>query len=201
MKKADKDEITRVLLEVYPDTEVHMINSALVSAQNRKRLYWTNIPWIVQPEDKNIVLKDILENEVDDKFYLSPEVFEKLKAFESNARLSDKEWKVGALSTMQWGHRQPKVGVALRNRGEWKKPEYNGTEKANSMTTVQTDSMVSIDNVIRKLTPLECERLQTLPDNYTEWVSNTQRYKGIGNGWTVDVIAHIFSFIKKLESI
>ena len=55
--------------------------------------------------------------------------------------------------------------------------------------------------LIRKLTPLECERLQTLPDNYTEGVSNTQRYKAIGNGWTVDVIAHIFSFLKsELES-
>ena len=50
---------------------------------------------------------------------------------------------------------------------------------------------------IRKLTPLEYERLQTLPDNYTEWVSDTQRYKMLGNWWTVDVIAHIFSFIKK----
>lgn len=53
--------------------------------------------------------------------------------------------------------------------------------------------------LIRKLTPLECERLQTLPDNYTEGVSNTQRYKAIGNGWTVDVIAHIFSFLKDRE--
>ena len=52
------------------------------------------------------------------------------------------------------------------------------------------------DYIIRKLSPIECERLQTLPDNYTEGVSNTQRYKQLGNGWTVDVIAHILSFIK-----
>jgi site-specific DNA-cytosine methylase len=132
---------------------------------------------------------------------------------------------------------------ALRNRGKGKEPEFNNTDKANALTSVQTDSMVleplrlkqyeksqgqaqrvysvrgksvvlnangggqggktglyKIDlpdgeYLIRKLTPLECERLQTLPDGYTEGVSNTQRYKAIGNGWTVDVIAHIFSFI------
>lgn len=55
------------------------------------------------------------------------------------------------------------------------------------------------DYIMRKLTPVECERLQTWPDNYTEGVSNTQRYKIIGNGWTADVIAHIFSFIEKSE--
>lgn len=133
---------------------------------------------------------------------------------------------------------------ALRNRGNGKEPEFNNTDKANALTSVQTDSMVleplrlkqyeksqgqaqrvysvrgksvvlnangggqggktglyKIDlpdgeYLIRKLTPLECERLQTLPDGYTEGVSNTQRYKAIGNGWTVDVIAHIFSFIE-----
>lgn len=136
------------------------------------------------------------------------------------------------------------VPVALRNRGDGKKPEYNGTGKANSMTTVQTDSMVCIvkeatkkgyviatdgqsidlsfptsktrrgrvgdkvknlmtsqnigvftDSIIRKLTPIECERLQGLEDNYTEGVSNTQRYKALGNAFNVDVVSHILSFI------
>lgn len=89
------------------------------------------------------------------------------------------------------------VPVALRNRGEGKKPEYNGTDKANSMTTVQTDSMVQVNQIIRKLTPIECERLQGLPDNYTEGISNTQRYKCLGNAFNVDVVAHILSFIPK----
>lgn len=132
---------------------------------------------------------------------------------------------------------------ALRNRGNGKQPEINNSNKANALTSVQTDSMVlepkqlghisntnaqanrvySVQNksvtlkangggggaktglykidlpdgeyFIRKLTPLECERLQTLPDGYTEGISATQRYKAIGNGWTVDVIAHIFSFL------
>lgn len=68
----------------------------------------------------------------------------------------------------------------------------------NKCTTVTTRHMPHIINdeiTIRKITPLECERLQTLPDNYTDCVSNTQRYKMIGNGWTVDVISHIFSFL------
>ena len=109
------------------------------------------------------------------------------------------------------------VPVALRNRGEGKKPEYNGTDKANSMTTVQTDSMVEIDFKIRKLTPIECERLQGVPDDYTKYggeqkakdileknpehhkafttISNNQRYKTLGNAFNVDVISWILCFI------
>jgi site-specific DNA-cytosine methylase len=86
------------------------------------------------------------------------------------------------------------MGMALRNRGEWKAPELNGQEKANSLTTVQTDSVISDGYFWRKLTCIECERLQTLPDNFSAGVSNSRRYKAIGNGWTVDVIAHILSF-------
>lgn len=288
MKKADKEEITRILTEIYPDTQCYLINSALVSAQNRKRLYWTNIQWVEQPEDKGIVLKDILEESVDKKYIVDRdinwykenknclyqinkvwklrqgyEVFkDDAKTYSLNCshawntmvrvwqfnswwqadRVYSPEWKSVSLSA-NGGGRGAKTGlyevgwVALRNRWEWKKPEFNWTEKANSMTTVQTDSMVVInpikwisnywwhyeqqvydehgktrtikawggsgnipkllkDSVIRKLTPIECERLQTLPDNYTEWISNTQRYKAIWNGWTVDIISHIFFYIK-----
>ena len=90
------------------------------------------------------------------------------------------------------------VPVALRNRGKGKKPEYNRTNKANSMTTVQTDSMVQENSIIRKLTPVECERLMTLPDNFSEGVSNSQRYKMLGNGFVVDVVAHILKHIKSI---
>ena len=69
-------------------------------------------------------------------------------------------------------------------------------QKSNALTT-WGEAHVLKDKQIRKLTPIEYERLQTLPDNYTEWVSDTQRYKMLGNGWTVDVISHIFSFIPK----
>ncbi|MBC8555257.1 MAG: DNA cytosine methyltransferase, partial [Candidatus Brocadiales bacterium] len=75
--------------------------------------------------------------------------------------------------------------------------EIRQDEKTNTLTTVQKDNNVVIGATYRKLTPMECERLQTVPDNYTEGVSNTQRYKMLGNGWTVDVIAHILKEIAK----
>ena len=78
-----------------------------------------------------------------------------------------------------------------------KRIELNGIPKANSMTLVQGDSMVAESMGVRKLTPVECERLQSLPDNYTEGVSNTQRYRALGNAFNVDVVAHILSFIPK----
>lgn len=91
-----------------------------------------------------------------------------------------------------------------RKDGKSKQPSLQNriySVKGKSVTMSQFQSNYKIDlpdgeYLIRKLTPLECERLQTLPDNYTEGVSNTQRYKAIGNGWTVDVIAHIFSFLE-----
>ena len=78
------------------------------------------------------------------------------------------------------------------------KIEPRNDGKTNSLTTVQKDNMVQSkkDFRIRRLTPLECERLQTVPDDYTNHVSNTQRYKMLGNGWTIDVIAHILSHAK-----
>lgn len=187
MKKEFQDVISKELW-----CEPIEINSSLVSAQSRKRLYWTNIPWIQQPKDRNIFLKDILENEVEEKYFMTIEQFKNLW-FESLQRLYFE--KSPTLSTMQGWHRQPKILCNLYNQrimidkcwtlgtGQW-------------FTNKQWYQVIEWEHRIRKVTPLECERLQTLPDNYTEWVSNTQRYKAIGNGWTVDVIAHIFSYIK-----
>lgn len=153
MKKEWENEITQEV-GVAPI----MINSALVSAQNRKRLYWTNIEGITQPQDKRVLLKDILENFIFDKepYYI---------VFNSNRPKNYKSDKSMCLVT-SGGSKTKGVGICDDN-GMW-----------------------------RKLTPIECERLQTLPDNYTEGVSNSQRYKMIGNGWTVDIISWIFSFIK-----
>ncbi len=268
-----------------------MINSALVSAQQRKRCYWTNIPGICQPEDKGIMLKDILESGVvwQDKSYC-------MTASYDGAVL----W-----NTLQRSQRSmvaEPVGVAQRGRyvhsGKRTEKFDGGTRqfiearkdgKSNCLTTVQKDSMVAEpiplntyngegeksrtfmagyykygeatiiknkgfkggataiaqpirlgeygnggqgqriysvrgkavtlsangggqgaktglyridlpdgDYMIRKLTPIEAERLQTLPDNYTEGISKTQRYKCIGNGWTVDVIAHILNGLKEV---
>lgn len=221
MKKADKEEITRILTEIYPDVQCYLINSALVSAQNRKRLYWTNIQWVEQPEDKGIVLKDILEEEwyVDrlksyciDACYskgTSLEHYQKkwvrqvistIRVWQFNSggqwdRVYSPEWKSVSLSANGWG----------RGAKTWLYSIYNQAfheDKSMSLwtnsqcPTAKTWQIVIQPPIIRKLTPIEAERLQTLPDNYSEGVSNTQRYKAIWNWWTVDVIAHIFSYIK-----
>lgn len=303
----------KVLSEAIGIYGVH-INSALVSAQNRKRIYWTNIRVkevglfgelhsdIPQPEDRGILLKDILEDEVDEKYYISKRQLERLDignikiagqiSFKSKGVEND---KATALLSRDYkgisGHQGFNVVVAMRGRGENNEqtlePQPSG--KSNSLTSVQKDNLVmqlnpskesggvqpyqqnrvydtngimpavsaqlggrnnilipeatakgyerteiksgtwrthedgrgfreiksgkaacvpararedgSGQNVaqigprIRRLTPVECERLQTMKDNYTAVVSDTQRYKIIGNGWTIDVIAHIFSFI------
>ena len=191
MKKEHQDVISQHL-----GVEPIAINSNLVSAQNRYRLYWTNIPNVTQPEDKGILLQDILEDGIEDrdkshcldanyfkggnlKSYFEKHrrqlVFSKdglchvgdadLKGHDSIKRVYHPKGKAPALTTMQGGHREPKI--ACSDKIHW-----------------------------RKLTPLECERLQTLPDGYTDQgVSNTQRYKMLGNGFTVDVIAHILKGI------
>lgn len=232
MPKEAKEIITKEL-----GVEPIMINASLVSGQNRKRLFWTNIPNVTQPQDRGIFLKDILEDDGGTdrlKSYCIDANYHKGSSYENYKNkgrrqliflggVRNKDWakdgkdysrnfgqgdrvyspegKSATLSALGGG-RGAKTGlyliepVALRNRGEGKRPEYNGTGKANALTTVQTDSMVATPK-IRKLTPIECERLQGLPDNYTQGVSNTQRYKALGNAFNVDVVAHILSFIPK----
>ena len=201
------------------------INSSKVSAQNRKRLYRTNIPWVIQPQDKWILLKDILQDHVDDKYYYSAERWNAIISNPHNhdflKRTENVEWKCNTLTSVTWGNQEKKIdlvqlrggellvrqatkqGYAIAHDGDWISLAYpNSTTrrgrvqywKSDTLTT-QWESHVFKDKQIRKLTPIECERLQTLPDNYTEWVSDTQRYKMLWNWWTVDVIAHIFRFI------
>jgi DNA-cytosine methyltransferase len=254
--------------------EPHFINSSLLSAQSRQRYYWTNIPNIQQPEDKGVVLADVLEDGydserdkahcIDANYYKGANVkqYKKkhrrqlvnkpkqvgvavdIKGHDILKRVYSEEGKSPTLTTMGGGHREPKIvtGGAMRARSknkdgkhvDWKetKPqqmlELRKDEKSNSISTVSKDSVVvekshpikanyykssranfendrskgskfsatgvqQEDLTWRKLTPLECERLQTVPDGYTEGVSNTQRYRMLGNGWTVDVIAHILT--------
>ena len=151
MKKESEDIISQ-----YLGVSPIAINSSNLSAQNRQRLYWTNIP-VSQPEDKGIKLKDILEDGLVDR--------DKSHCLDANY------WKGGNLKSYFEKHRRQLV--------------------------FETDpSVVAADLKWRKLSPIECERLQTVPDNYTNHVSNTQRYKMLGNGMTVDVITHILKGMK-----
>ena len=273
MKKEFLDIISQEVSKCYPEIafgiEPVLINSALVSAQSRQRYYWTNILNIQQPEDRDIVLRDILETEPNPEFYHGQKSIEYMERgnekwqqagkrradrYEQTAdkeksftitenwhkgvpynyfketkpkqvgmasdikghdilrRVYSPEGKSPTLNSMGGGNREPKAvtGGAFRGRAydkDGKRMDRDGSSvanktkqmlelrkdhKSNAITTVYKDSVaVSEDLTWRKLTPLECERLQTVPDNYTNHVSNTQRYKMLGNGWTVEVIKHI----------
>jgi len=164
-----------------------MINSSRVSAQNRVRLYWTNIQGVEQPEDKEIYLKDVVEDGLVDRdksYCIDANYFKggNLKSyFEKRRRqlVFQKPLRI----TQAGGGGQGQRVYAIEGKSV--------TLSALSGGLGAKTGLYYIEDNFRKLTPLECERLQTLPDNYTEGVSNTQRYKMLGNGWTVDVIKHI----------
>ena len=315
MKKEFLEVITEEVSKCYPNfsdgsdlfgnrIEPILINSSLLSAQSRQRYYWTNIPGIKQPEDKGIVLKDILEQDPDEIYQISEakkdrvlnskrgkgyfytesdpkigtviagyhkeptdgsyiEQHKPVKKTERNRRhlrqpdekslcmtatmykgagnngmtlvpqkpkqigvavdvnghdilkrVYSDEGKSPTLNSMGGGNREPKVACGRmvgRYKIDGKRQDHKGSvagkttqmlelrrdQKTNNLSTVQKDNVLTKDDVYwRKLTPIECERLQTVPDGYTDSVSNTQRYKMLGNGWTVDVIAHI---LKNME--
>lgn len=162
-----------------------LINSSLVSAQCRARLYWCN--WkTCQPSDKQIFLTDIIQDGVVDR----------KKSYCLCANYS----KGG--SVKEYFTKNRRQLIFLKGRGN-NKGGFRGFD--GKVTTVTSSSwntnvfLATIDGY-RPLTPVECERLQTLPDNYTKGVSKTQRYKMLGNGFTVDVIAHLFRCMaRKIE--
>lgn len=191
MKKEHQDVISKHL-----GCEPIEINSALVSGQNRRRLYWTNIINIEQPKDKGILLKDVLESNVDEKYFYSEKAISYLDRNKINKRFanySDSE-KANCLTAVFSKSLPYNVYVD-------QKKSYCLTSNYGNMACVNYNKgqgQIVFDNkTIRRLTPIECERLQTVPDNYTYCVSNTQRYRMLGNGWTVDVISHIFKGIKQ----
>ena len=207
MKKEWRDIISREL-----GVEPVLIDSALVSAQSRKRLYWTNFP-VEQPGDKGILLKDILESGVVDRekslcidanyfkgttplhyanrhvrqvVFKNGEVLgEFFRVVKSSKRSGAK--RVGYIGRNSLGYRVYSI--------EAKSPTITSNVAGGNRPTY----VMFNDEEIRKLSPIECERLQTLPDNYTEGVSNTQRYKMLGNAFTVDVVVHILSFMYPLS--
>lgn len=164
-----------------------LINSALVSAQQRRRYYWTNIPNITQPQDKGIVLKDVLET--------GEPYSEKAHSLTASMGMGGGfvpmvPERIGQIKNNSQGNRVYSV------RGKSVSLNANGGGMGAKTGLYKID-LPDGDYTVRKLTPIECERLQTLPDNYTAGISNTQRYKCLGNGWTVEVIAHIFQFMRE----
>jgi len=190
MKKEYLDVISRVL-----GVEPVFIDSQLVSAQRRQRFYWAN--WsIKQPEDTGAKLKDILETGIvdRDKAYALTARYYKAGNFDRYATKSSDQiiFELFGL-TETCIAKFKRYGVKfLTHDTEVAKPltagDYGKLGKyGNYLKSLECETQ------IRKLTPIECERLQTVADNYTaQGISNTQRYKMLGNGWTVDVIAHIF---------
>jgi DNA (cytosine-5)-methyltransferase 3A len=202
MKKESEDIITK-----YMGVKPIMINSSLFSAQSRRRLYWTNIPFEIPTEDKGIVIKDILE---DLPFHEIPNYLNNTWCGKRRGDMvkTIHDDKAHCLTASMWKGQIPtfvkkpiQVGMAENIKGyDIIKRVYHPNGKSPTLTTMQgghRQPKVAIEKELyRKLTPLECERLQTVPDNYTQGVSNTQRYKMLGNGWTIDVIAHILKGIK-----
>lgn len=217
------------------------INSALVSAQNRKRIYWSNIRVreeglfgykytdIPQPTDRGIILKDILETEVEEKYYLKDKVVQKLLEHKERhkeaghgfgAVFHDTDGKMGAVKVGGSGMDdliQEPTSNCLTTESQGNYLLFEGVEPNKHLQKNLTDvdgkanaflatshkgawangmSLVSRGLRIRRITPTECARLQTIPDWYIWNCSATQQYMMLGNGWTVEVIKHILSFMK-----
>lgn len=179
------------------------IDSNLVSAQNRYRLYWTNIDGVTLPADRGIELHTILESGVVDR--------DKSYCIDANYWKGTTMEQYLTKSRRQIVFTERRTEEAKQIRKQYMKAhgvDYSprrgkdlvarGDNKSNCLTTSLTKEHILLDeqNVFRKLTPIECERLQTIPDNYTSCISNSQRYKVLGNGWTVEVVAHIFKNLK-----
>lgn len=201
------------------------INSSLVSAQNRIRLYWTNIRTrteglfsevytdIPQPKDKGLLLKDILETEVPAKYYLSEKVTNNM--LQHLQRQKDKgngfiEGKDTTLTANAWEQNNLVIernGVKQLNQSKessGKQPYqqnriYDTEGKSPALMHGNAGNTIKVfrGGKIRRLTPLECSRLQTIPSWYVWKCSETQTYKMLGNGWTVEVIKYIFSYLKQ----
>ena len=247
ISKEIKSEITKKL-----GVEPIMINSSLLSAQERKRCYWTNIPNIKQPDNKKIYLKDILEITTEeppqdkilttkldfnvkvrkhyiDKKELSKYLKDKKKISGKSTRVIAEECNVPLSKAEHWFRTDNsfsipdaevweviKQSIAItdnhydkaitefetkQNTYDMAKRIYNVNGKHPTLTTLTGGNRKTLTDGTNMfcLTPIHCERLQTLPDNYTEGVSDRQRFKAIGNGWTVDIIAHILKNIGGID--
>lgn len=213
-----RDEISKEL-----GVEPIMINAALVSAQQRKRLFWTNIPNVDLPKDRNIFLKDILESGVTDRLksfaidanYYKGATWENYKNKKQRQLVIEGTLRIGQIGkggqgdriysidgksvalSANGGGRGAKTGLYLiqvpRGKNKGGKKALDGKTPTLSCSAWPHNNKLFDNGVVRKLTPVECERLQCLPDNYTEGISDTQRYKVCGNAFNVEVVKHILS--------
>lgn len=177
MRKQDEAYITNKL-NVAPIT----INSSDFSAQSRVRNYWTNIPVINTYIKNNKVVANIIDDEyIQTKYIHRSVIFDKI----DNQFYCDKPNRIGYIDNLNRGNRIYSInGKAI-------------TLTRNSGGLGRCTGLYLVNNNIRRLTPLECERLQCLPDNYTSILkSDNKRYASIGNGWTVSVIEHLLSYLK-----
>ena len=197
MPKADKDIITKEM-----GVDPVMFNASLVSAQCRKRLFWTNIPFDL-PEDRGILLKDILEEDVEERFYIKKTMN---LSTHQQTNLREVDEKAHTLcSTMHKGsHANGTTLIKMGHIGNSDNQATRVYDTDGKSCTLSAHGggggaktgLYETNDRIRKLTPIECERLQGLPDNYTEGVATTNRYKCLGNAFNVDVIAHILGRVK-----
>ena len=167
---ASMTEECKKIISEYMGIEPILINSNCFSAQDRPRLYWTNISVNLPIPESNLTLADIMQTVTDEKYYY-------------NYPLTNLDMNKQVCAIMDFKNH------------EMHKRIFNPKFKVHTLTTCSggnTQKKVLDNGRVRKLTPLEYERLQTLPDNYTKCVSDFRRYNACGNGWTVDVIAHIF---------
>lgn len=208
MKKEFEEYITQHAEMTLEKVNKYLIDSSLVSAQSRKRFYWTNIDGVERPDDKGIYLADIIEHGIVDS--------EKSYCIDANY------FKGGNLEQYFEKHRRQLVftdlGGGILNRLNTsddivkKRSQINGDKAIPLLARMYANwrgNYLFADTKFRMLTPVECERLQTADDNYTalgnfngevRQISKTQRYKMLGNGFTVDVIAHILSHIPQIKS-
>lgn len=206
MKKQFEEYITHHTEKALGNVNKHLINSSLVSAQNRKRFYWTNIENVDMPNDKGILLPNILEFGVVDRdksfcldanYWKGTNVEQYIK--KSRRQIAFTERRTEEAKRIRREYRLKYGKDFSPRRGKELVPRNDG--KMNCLTatySLKEHTLIDEKLYYRKLTPLECERLQTVPDNYTNHVSNTQRYKMLGNGWTVDVICHILKNLKEV---
>lgn len=189
MTAANREAITKEL-----GVEPIMIDAALVSAQSRKRLFWTNIPGITQPEDRNIMLKDVIV----DGYAMTDKARTLTASYSKGA-------SIGNLGTHRErtmvAHRPVRIGTRPGTKGSQSTRIYSIEGKAVTLASrgggggANTGLYEIKKGDVRNLYPVECERLQGIPDNYTEGIVKTRRVSVCGNAFNVDVIAHILKHI------